>query len=370
MESLQFTAIADLPQVRALGRHAGRNPLTLFWTASGIELIYTGSELWVDLYADYEQMEPWVSVELNGAWISRFPVQPGESRVCLFRGMTPGKPHHIRLLKDVQAMPEDPLHLLQIYGLAHAGGTFLALDRSPYRLEFVGDSITSGEGTIGAVCEEDWISAFFSAENHYCRRTADALGAEYRVISQSGWGIVSGWDNNIHHVLPHYYTQVCGVAQGSRNAMLGAQQPNDFGAWQPDAVIINLGTNDDGAFHNPAWTDPETGMEYQMRRLPDGNPHPDDAQKVADAVQAFLTVVRENNPQAAIVWCLGMLETFVLSMVQRGMAQYRTASGDERVYLLELPHNTAETMGARQHPGVENHRQSAEVLTAFLRTIL
>jgi hypothetical protein len=52
----------------------------------------------------------------------------------------------------------------------------------------VGDSITSGEGTVGAVYEEDWISAFFSAENTYPRMVADALSAEYRVISQSGWG--------------------------------------------------------------------------------------------------------------------------------------------------------------------------------------
>ena len=31
---------------------------------------------------------------------------------------------------------------------------------------------------------------------------------------------------------------------------------------------------------------------------------------------------------------------------------------------------TPETVGARQHPGAENHRQAANVLTAFLRTIL
>ncbi|MFQ7014463.1 MAG: hypothetical protein ACLRRU_08970 [Faecalibacterium sp.] len=115
----------------------------------------------------------------------------------------------------------------------------------------MGNSITSGEGAIGAVEEEDWVSAFFSAENHYGRMTADALGAEYRCISQSGWGIVSSWDNDIRHVLPPYYTRVCGVATGERNAALGAQQPNDFAAWKPDAVIFNIGTNDDSAFNNP-----------------------------------------------------------------------------------------------------------------------
>ena len=62
MEQLTTAALTQLPQVRALGRHTGRDPLTLFWTASGIELEFTGSELWVDLFADYEVVEPWVSV--------------------------------------------------------------------------------------------------------------------------------------------------------------------------------------------------------------------------------------------------------------------------------------------------------------------
>lgn len=370
MEVLQKTSLAGSPQVRALGRHTGRDPLTLFWTASGIELEFTGSELWVDLFADYTVMEPWVSVELNGAWIARFAVNPGESRVCLFRGMTPGKAKHVRLFKDVQAMYDDPAHLLQITGLEYAGGAFQPLPEPQYRLEFVGDSITSGEGAIGAVPEEDWIGAFFSAENHYARLTADALGAEYRCLSQSGWGIVTGWDNDIRHVMPPYYTQVCGVAQGERNAALGAQQPNDFAAWRPDAVILNLGTNDNGAFDSPAWTDPETGREHKLRLLSNGDFHPEDAQKVADGVQQFLSLVREKNPQAKLVWCIGMLGSRILPVLQQGMEQYRMATGDEKVWLLELPETTPETVGARQHPGAENHRQAASVLTEFLRKVL
>lgn len=78
----------------------------------------------------------------------------------------------------------------------------------------MGDSITSGEGTVGAVYEEDWISAFFSAENTYPRMVADALSAEYRVISQSGWGIVTGWDGNVENKIPPFYTQVCGLLTG------------------------------------------------------------------------------------------------------------------------------------------------------------
>ena len=180
--------MAALPQVRVLGRTTGTDVVNLFWTGSGIEFIYTGSELQVEVNADYDAYEPWLAVELNGVQISRVPLNKGKNEVCLFRGMTVGKPKHVRILKEVQAMHQDPGHLLQIAGLQYADGEFLQLPEPKYRLEFVGDSITSGEGTVGAVYEEDWISAFFSAENTYPRMVADALSAEYRVISQSGWG--------------------------------------------------------------------------------------------------------------------------------------------------------------------------------------
>ena len=257
---MSLSPVSALPNVRVLGRHLpGQEPLTLFYTASGLECRFTGSELWLELAADYELFEPWISVELNGAWISRFPVNRGQSEICLFRGMTPGPVKHVRVLKDVQAMRDDPRHLLQITGLRHEGGTFVPLPAPRLRLEFVGDSITSGEGAIGAVEEQDWIPAFFSAENHYGRMTADALGAEYRIVSQSGWGVCTGWDNDPRHAIPPLYRQICGAADGPRNEALGAGRPYDFSGWPADAVIVNLGTNDANALRNPPWRDPADG---------------------------------------------------------------------------------------------------------------
>lgn len=199
---MQNLTISRCPPCRRCGCWGAvpTDPLTLFWTGSGIELLFTGSELWVELNADYDTMEPWVSVELDGAWISRFAVNPGTSRMCIFRGAAPGRAKHVRLLKDVQAMSEDPAHLLQVTAICHAGGEFLPLPAPRCRLEFIGDSITSGEGAIGAVCETDWISTFFSAENHYGRMTADALGARVpRSIGQRlGAGLRLGQRPPLH----------------------------------------------------------------------------------------------------------------------------------------------------------------------------
>lgn len=360
---MEKRSLASLPQVRALGRHTGgRDPLTLFYTASGIECLFTGSELRLCLNAGFDLYEPWISVELNGAWIARFPVPAGESEVCLFRGMTPGRVKHVRVLKDVQAMHDDPGHFLQVTGLAFADGGFLPLPEPACRLEFVGNSITSGEGALGARCEEDWISPFFSAVNHYARMTADALGAEWRIVSQSGWGLLSSWDNDPRCRLMDHYDAVCGLAAGAHNAALGAQQPYDFAAWPADAVILNLGTNDDGAMNNPPWTDPAAGAQYAQR------PTPEHLAELEQTAVDTLKTVRSRNPGALLVWAFGMLgEGRMGPLLRRAVARYTAETGDSRAFYLPLPAADSETIGARQHPGAACHRQAAEVLTAFLR---
>ena len=292
-------------------------------------------------------------------------MQAGRSRVTLFRGMTPGVPKHVRVLKDVQAMHDDPDHFLLIEALAFEGGTFLPLPEPAYRLEFVGNSITSGEGAIGAVCEEDWAAPFFSAVNHYARMTADALQAEWRIVSQSGWGLLSSWDNDPRRRVMDYYDTVCGLAAGPHNEALGAQQPYRFDSWKADAVILNLGTNDDGAMGNPPWTDPVTGKTFAQR------PTPEHLAELEQAAVDALKKVRARNPDAWIVWAFGMLGEGRMGRVLRAAVdRARAECGDSRMCYLALPAAGPDTMGARQHPGAACHRQAAQVLTERLRSIL
>lgn len=355
--------LSRLPQVRILGRHPrGGGPVPLFYTASGFLCRFTGSELHLHLRAGFGAYEPWLSVELNGARIARFPVAAGDSEICLFRGMTPGVPKTVRVLKDVQVMHDDPGHFVQVTGLSCPDGEFLPLPGPACRLEFVGDSITSGEGAIGAVGEEDWVSPFFSAVNGYARMTADALDADWRIVSQSGWGLLSSWDNDPSHRVLDYYDTVCGLAAGPHNEALGAQQPYDFAAWPADAVILNLGTNDNGAMDNPSWTDPATGAVYAQR------PTPEHRAALEQAAVDALGKVRDRNPGALLVWAYGMLgEGAIGPLLRRAVDRYRAETGDARAFYLPLPAVTPATLGARRHPGAACHRQAAGVLAAFLR---
>ena len=63
-------------------------------------------------------------------------------------------------------------------------------------------------------------------------------------------------------------------------------------------------------------------------------------------------------------------DAVLLPLLRDGLDQYRTVSGDERVYLLKLPEARGDTIGARQHPGAAAHRAAANCLAEFLRSVL
>jgi lysophospholipase L1-like esterase len=369
-DKLAVHALSDIKHLKVHGRTTGSlSPLALFWTASGIELNARGSELWVEVEVDYNAYEPWISVLVNHAPVIRQMLPAGRYWVPVFRGMNADTVKNIRIIKDVQAMSGDARHSLQIHAVKF-DGEFLPIEGKPYRFEFIGDSITSGEGAIGAKVEADWISMWFSAVHNYSAMTAAAFDADYRVISQSGWGVLTSWDNNPNASIPQYYEQVCGLLTGAKNEALGALRPNDFDAWQPDVVIVNLGTNDGGAFNSPEWRDPETGAVHKQRMNADGTYHAEDLQAFVDAAEQFLAKLRSRNRHAHIVWAYGMLGLPMMPAIQRAVEGYMKRTGDRRVSICELPNTTEESVGARTHPGTLAHERAADALTAHIRGIL
>ena len=90
-----------------------------------------------------------------------------------------------------------------------SNGTCYPVPEKKYLLEFIGDSITSGEGTYGATEDNDWIPMYMSYSKNYAKMVSDSLNADCHVISQGGWGVLSGWDNNPNSTLPSVYERAC-----------------------------------------------------------------------------------------------------------------------------------------------------------------
>ncbi|MBT2286931.1 GDSL family lipase [Paenibacillus polymyxa] len=369
-EKLQVFALSDIDNLKVHGRTTGeRSPLTLFWTGSAVELNVQGAELWVEVESQYDMYESWISVLINGVQVSRQMLMAGRYWVCVYRGMNANVVKNVRIVKDVQAMSADPDCSLQVHAVK-SDGAFLPVQEKPYKIEFIGDSITSGEGAIGAKAEEDWVPMWFSAIHNYTFMTAEALNAEYRVISQSGWGVLTSWDNNPNGNIPDYYEQVCGLLTGKRNKVLGAGDQHDFSSWQPDVVVVNLGSNDGGAFQSPEWKDPYTGKVYKQRLNEDGMHHEEDLVAFEKAVEQFLFKLRRNNPAAQIVWAYGMLGFSMMPAIYRAVDAYTMGTGDRKVSIIQLPDTTEETVGARTHPGELSHRKAADALAEYVQGLI
>ncbi len=363
---LKETLLQDIPEIKVHGRTtACRAPLTLFWTASGFECNVTGSEFWVELEVTYEVYEPWFSYTINGDWIGRQMLQKGRYWVPLFRGMSPDSVKNVHFFKDLQAMSDDGNSYIHIHAFRYDGEFCPVVDKK-LKIEFIGDSITSGEGLIGAREESDWIPMFFSAVKSYTYQTAQILDAEYRVFSQSGWGVHNTWDNNTRGAIPKYYKEICSLMPGPENERLGGNQPHDFASWQPDFVVVNLGTNDAASFDQPEWVDAQTGECYKMRRNADGSYNIEDIKTFQQSVKDFLALIRKCNPKAYIIWCYGMIGIPFQLYLCEAVSFYAHETNDRFISYLQLPDMTRESVGSREHPGFLCHQQAAQVLAQYI----
>jgi len=154
---LSHYQMKEIPYLRILGRTNGSlEPVTLFWTASGIELNVKATEIWVKIRSDYDVFEPWVDVIVDGVLSQRLMVNKGEQEICLFRNMERDKVRNVKLLRDTPAFPTDEKTLLQLLEV-ETDGEFLPLETPKLRLEVIGDSITSGEGGSGAGEEMEFL---------------------------------------------------------------------------------------------------------------------------------------------------------------------------------------------------------------------
>ncbi len=357
--------IKDLKNIRLLGRNIADvickdGAVRLFWAGSALEINVKAREVWAEISCNYDCHEIWLAVEVNGSQITRFIAPKKSTWICLSRNMNPEKENLISIIKDTQPMPGDSLHDLKITGLRlDDNGEFCAIKPRSCKIEFIGDSITSGEGLAGCPDETDWITQWMCASKTYAVQLAKKLNADWTSISQCGWGLCWGWDGDVTSSIPMYDDQVCGVLNGEQQRAMGSCDAiaYDGGA---DYVVLNLGTNDNSGFKSQ---DDGKGVNGVA-----GN-------AIISEAKRFLGEIRKHNPKAKIIWTWGMLSLDIVpALIQKGIKEYMSASGDMNVYALELEsmddiEKNPEDKGSRGHPGPLTHKKAAEKIYDFIKTL-
>ena len=98
---------------------------------------------------------------------------------ALVLGMSADNTRKVTLMKETQAMPAAPEATVMVHGLRYEG-ELLPLPEPALRIEFIGDSLTSGEGALAPKDNDEWISLWFTACGNYSHYACKALNAERR----------------------------------------------------------------------------------------------------------------------------------------------------------------------------------------------
>lgn len=343
-----FDVTALTPGIRLMGRmDYDQRPLALDWTGSGMEFRFRGTDAWAKLEAPAASPVMWMIVLADGAPVARFPVEPGIRMYPLLLGLEAEQERTVTLMKETQCMPEQPAATVLLHSL-RIDGELLPLLPKDRKIEFIGDSLTSGEGALAARDNMEWVTPWFTARGNYSWYACDALNAERSILSQSGWGCCWDYQHTEANNMSDAYEYTAGVLRGPEAEARGCRKPWDFSRWQPDIVCIRLLTNDNNGIVS------KDSFE-------------EDQETVISGAVNLIRKVRKNNPQAKIVWILPGSECRPELAAE---AVRRAREEDREVSAFTLPDYGPEELGARWHPNAEYNRRVGIMLAEYLKGIL
>jgi len=216
--------------------------LSFGWPAIYFESRFQGTAVSVSVESKDDRLQ----LLIDGARKALL-IQPGSSSLTI-AGLAPGD--HVVRLEKVTESQTGGSRFIGFYPAE--GSTPLPPPSHARQIEFIGDSLTVGYGNTShsRTCTDQEIHDTTDSQQGIGPTLARAVGADYRVHAYSGHGVVRNYN---------------GSSPGQSMVLLyprlkpddPAHLETDTGAWKPQIIVINLGTND---FSTPvhageAWKD-------------------------------------------------------------------------------------------------------------------
>lgn len=326
------------PLIRYTGRIDDSNPdrPAFDWPAVTIEAAFNGESIAVLL----EDGLNLYNVTIDGQR-SVLQTRPGVQRYQLAQGLSAGE-HTLRLTKRTETFYGTPQFLG--FELA-AGGQLQPLPPAPdRRIEFIGDSITAGYGTEGSSPTCVFSKETENVELTYAAMTAADLNAQYTVLAVSGIGIVRNYNAGENMTPGTMLTLYEGTTTDANT------RPWDFSRWIPQAVVINLGTNDFST-----------------------SPHPDGEVFLRGYID-LIVKIRNRYPDSHIFAVGGpIMVDPAVPTIRSVVSQMREILGDEKVHFVPIENTlqlSAVDYGCDWHPNASGQRKIADQLTPVIAQTL
>jgi len=286
-------------------------------------------------------------VSVDGAAPIRLEAAAGDHAYPLASGLADGE-HTVEIVKRGESNGNTGKARLLGFRLP-TGARLLPVRQRPRRLEFVGDSITTGYGNEVSTTQPDlfhFTTLHSNANAAYGAVAARRLDAEYVAVAVSGRGVYRNWTDAPGELAPEFYDDTLPDD--------AAAPAWDFTRYLPHVVVVNLGTND---FSPP-------GPDHDAFRA---------------AYARFLERIRARYPDALLLAVVGPMltdsyppEVRAWSAIQSDVAAVvdeLRARGDTRVHFLALTPQQA-PYGEDYHPTVATHLRIAREVAAEIQRLL
>ena len=228
----------------------------------------------------------------------------------------------IEVVTESQAAPDT------FGGFSVAGdGKPAPLKKRARQIEFIGDSHTVGYGNISPTrdCTNDDVWKTTDNSLAFGPVTARHYNADYQVNAISGHGIVRNYNGFVGDPVPVAYPYV----------LLNHDTLYQDAGWQPQIIVISLGTNDLSTPLNPGerWTTrDQLHADYEA------------------TYGKFLKDLRARNPKAYFVlWIAGQADGEPATEISKVVDQAR-AAGENRITFFPVPN--LQMTGCHWHPSV------------------
>lgn len=358
----QNTYPASAEHVKHLGRtYYNNGRLFCALSGSGAEFTFTGTKCTVTVTGDDKSTAPdnkdnlsRIAFYVNNERVidEMIDFETKEFVVCDF---SETKEVTVSVIK----LTEAPMSTYSIDGITVEGEN----DGAPYAsirptasknllIEFVGDSITCGYGVDDPVAENHFVTATEDMTKAYAYKTAQALNADYSMVSFSGYGIISGYTEEevplTTQLVPPLYSKL-GYTWTPNRHFSPSDIEWDFTIRKPDVIVINLGTNDDSYCKDVVDRQETYCTEYTK----------------------FLKLVRGQNPDSTILCTLGMMGDRLFPYVQKAVDAFVAETGDSNIHTMKFDVQLFEDgYSADYHPSVVTHDKAATKLVTKIKELV
>jgi lysophospholipase L1-like esterase len=306
------------------------------WSGTGFVARFSGTGLSADLsVAGSPQI---FKAVVDGTPQATFTAAAGQAKQTLASGLAAGT-HTVELYRQTEAQQGDT----RLVGLTVEGGALMDPPAGASRLiEFIGDSITCGYGNLGTSADLG-ASECYTTESHwdtYAAVAGRALNAEVSTIAVSGRGVIRNYGGDTTGTMPMVY---------NRTVHNAAAPVWDFHV-EPQAVVINLGTNDISNMKG------DPGMPFR------------------DTYTTLLQTVRAYYPNTYILCIIAPLlnggDLSTIAAHIRAAVDARAAAGDAKVSFFNIPPQSSDKFACQYHPNVAENQLMGDMLVGELKTKL